>query len=94
MADAILAYQYNFPVEGSSDLSSDLAYRLARATVSGAGNLLRARAESAAQLRHDVTSRGGTTAAALQMLMPELGPLVARAVAAAAARPRVLSAPP
>ena len=74
-------------------LSPDLARRLARATVSGAGNLLRASAESATQLRLNVTSPGGTTAAALAVLMPELGSLMTRAVAAAAARSRALSAP-
>lgn len=74
-------------------LPADLAMQLARATVCGAGELARQSAESAAQLRINVTSPGGTTAAALAVLMDEgsgLPPLMARAVAAAAARGREL----
>lgn len=75
-------------------LAPDLAMRLARATVSGAGRLAEASPEAAAQLRVNVTSPGGTTAAALGALMDEtegLGPLMRRAVAAAAARGRELA---
>ena len=43
--------------------------RLARATVSGAGELLYRSEEPAAKLRTNVTSPGGTTAAALEVLM-------------------------
>lgn len=62
------------------------AARLARATVSGAGALLAADPAPAAALRQAVTSPGGTTAAALTVLMPELPPLMARAVHAARQR--------
>jgi pyrroline-5-carboxylate reductase len=76
-------------------LPADLAMRLARATVSGAGELAERSAEPADRLRIDVTSPGGTTAAALAVLMdPETGlaPLLRRAVRAAAARGRELGA--
>lgn len=75
-------------------LSPDVAMQLARATVCGAGELAHQSPEAAAQLRINVTSPGGTTAAALAHLMDEaagLAPLMARAVAAAAARGRELS---
>lgn len=73
-------------------LPEDLAMRLARATVCGAGELAHRAPEPAAQLRVNVTSPGGTTAAALAVLMAGdgLDPLMARAVAAAAARSREL----
>lgn len=67
--------------------------RLARATVTGAGELAYQSDESAAQLRINVTSPGGTTAAALEVLMDEeqgLTPLMTRAVAASAKRAREL----
>ena len=73
-------------------LSADVAMRLARATVSGAGELAHRSGESAAQLRVNVTSPGGTTAAALAVLMPELPGLMQRAVKAAADRGRELGA--
>lgn len=76
-------------------LPGDLAMRLARATVTGAGELAHRAGESAETLRVNVTSPGGTTAAALSVLMdPETGlpPLMARAVKAAAARGRELGA--
>jgi pyrroline-5-carboxylate reductase len=71
-----------------------LARRLADATVSGAGELLRQTGEDPAVLRKNVTSPNGTTYAALQVLMAENGlePLMKRAVAAADARSRELSA--
>lgn len=71
-----------------------LAERLARATVEGAGELLYRQPETgAATLRERVTSPGGTTAAALGVLMGEegLAPLMARAVAAAKKRAGELS---
>ena len=74
-------------------LAPDLALRLARATVAGAGALAEASEESPAQLRINVTSPGGTTAAALEVLMDEaagLPALMHRAVRAAAARSREL----
>lgn len=54
-------------------LPPDLAQTLARATVAGAGALLDIDPRSSAQLRKDVTSPGGTTAAALAVLMREGG---------------------
>jgi len=74
-------------------LPADLAMQLARATVCGAGELAHRAPESAAQLRINVTSPGGTTAAALAVLMdPATGlpPLMQRAVKAAADRGREL----
>ncbi len=61
------------------------AERLARATITGAGALLDADPRPPAELRRDVTSPGGTTEAALEVLMGAkgLGRLMARAVAAA-----------
>jgi pyrroline-5-carboxylate reductase len=75
-------------------LSADLALQLARATVAGAGALAEASDESPAQLRINVTSPGGTTQAALEVLMDEKGgfpDLLTRAVAAAANRGRELA---
>ncbi|MDT8856416.1 pyrroline-5-carboxylate reductase [Paracoccaceae bacterium Fryx2] len=74
-------------------LPAVLAMQLARATVTGAGELAHRAPETAAQLRVNVTSPGGTTAAALAVLMdPETGfpPLLRRAVKAAADRGREL----
>lgn len=74
-------------------LPADLAMQLARATVCGAGELAHQAPESASQLRINVTSPGGTTAAALAVLMDaETGfpPLLRRAVKAAADRGREL----
>src|SRR5699024_3096793 len=53
----------------AAGLPTDLAQRLARATVSGAGELLHQSPAPAAQLREQVTSPGGTTRAALDVLM-------------------------
>lgn len=74
-------------------LSPDVAMKLARATVCGAGELAYRADETAAQLRINVTSPGGTTAAALAVLMNEetgLPPLMTRAIKAAADRGREL----
>lgn len=73
-------------------LQPDLAARLARRTVSGAGALLEASAENPGRLRESVTSPGGTTEAALKVLMGDKGlkPLLEEAVAAATARARAL----
>jgi len=74
-------------------LPAEMAMQLARATVCGAGELAQQAPESAAQLRINVTSPGGTTAAALGVLMdPDSGfpPLLRRAVRAAAARSQEL----
>jgi pyrroline-5-carboxylate reductase len=74
-------------------LPADVAMRLARATVCGAGELAFQSPETAAQLRINVTSPGGTTAAALAVLMDEatgFPALLKRAVKAAADRGREL----
>lgn len=70
-----------------------LATTLARETVSGAGELLRRSEFASATLRQNVTSPGGTTAAALEVLMGPDGmqSLLARAVAAATKRSKELA---
>jgi len=74
-------------------LPADLAARLARATVAGSGELLYRSQVDATILRRNVTSPGGTTAAALDVLMAAdgLDPLMERAVAAATKRGRELA---
>ena len=75
-------------------LPAEVAARLARATVEGAGELLFQSPDvTAAELRESVTSRGGTTAAALEALMAEdgLAPLIERAARAAHKRAGALS---
>lgn len=74
-------------------LAPDLALELARATVAGAGALAEAADETPAQLRINVTSPNGTTAAALEVLMDAdngFPALLQRAVKAAADRSREL----
>ena len=71
-------------------LAPDLAMQLARATVCGAGELAHQSPETAEQLRINVTSPGGTTAAGLKVLMAELPDLMARTVTAATERGREL----
>ena len=77
----------------AAGLDEDLAQQLARATVSGSGALLDQVDQSAAELRGNVTSPGGTTEAALQVLMAEPGlqTLLTKAVAEATALARGLS---
>ncbi len=74
-------------------LPRDVAAKLARATVAGSGALLDADERDASQLRRDVTSPGGTTEAALKVLMAKggLAPLMAKAIAAAKKRAEELS---
>jgi pyrroline-5-carboxylate reductase len=74
-------------------LPAALAANLARATVSGAGELLHRSPLDMATLRHNVTSPGGTTSAALDVLMAAdgLDPVMERAVAAATRRGRELA---
>ncbi|MBB4185358.1 pyrroline-5-carboxylate reductase [Sinorhizobium terangae] len=74
-------------------LKADLAMRLARETVAGAGELLHQSPDDAAQLRQNVTSPGGTTAAALAILMADDGmqPLFNKAIAAARKRAEELA---
>jgi pyrroline-5-carboxylate reductase len=73
-------------------LPRPLAERLARTTVAGAGALLAADASPASVLREAVTSPGGTTAAALDVLMGKdgLSDLMKRAVHAARRRAEAL----
>ena len=77
----------------AAGLPADLAARLARATVAGSGELLHRSPLDAATLRQNVASPGGTTAAALGVLMAAdgLDPLMERAIAAAAKRSRELA---
>jgi pyrroline-5-carboxylate reductase len=77
----------------AAGLPGDLAARLARATVAGSGELLQRSPLDPASLRQNVTSPGGTTAAALDVLSGPhgLGELMARAVAAATERSRQLA---
>ncbi len=77
----------------AAGLEAALAKRLARETVAGAGALLAQSTEDAATLRQNVTSPGGTTAAALEILMGSGGleELLEKAVAAATARSRELA---
>lgn len=73
----------------AAGLPDDIAARLARATVEGAGELMFQDAGTPpSQLRINVTSPGGTTAAALSVLMADdgLAPLMERAVLAAQKR--------
>lgn len=76
-----------------SGLPADLAMRLARETVAGAGELLHQSPDPAETLRKNVTSPGGTTAAALAVLMAENGmqPLFDHAIEAARLRAEELS---
>ena len=73
-------------------LAPELSMQLARATVSGAGEMLHQLPDDAATLRKNVTSPGGTTAAALDVLIGEggLSPLMRRAAVAARDRAREL----
>ncbi len=77
----------------AAGLPAELAVRLARATVAGSGELARLSSEPAEILRQNVTSPGGTTRAALDILMAPDGleGLMVKAVAAAAARSRELA---
>lgn len=80
-------------------LPPDMAAKLARATVSGAGELLRQSDLSAGELRRNVTSPGGTTEAAISVLMGQidgspansLSALMTEAVKAAARRSKELA---
>jgi len=74
-------------------LPAELATRLARETVAGSGELLRRSEASSATLRQNVTSPGGTTAAALEVLMGADGmqQLMIRAIAAATKRSKELA---
>ncbi|HEY8335154.1 MAG TPA: pyrroline-5-carboxylate reductase [Tardiphaga sp.] len=77
----------------AAGLPEELATKLARATVAGSGELLHRSELDSATLRTNVTSPGGTTAAALEVLMAADGfaPLLQRAVAAATKRSQELA---
>ena len=77
----------------AAGLPHELAAKLARETVAGSGELLHRSDVSAATLRQNVTSPGGTTAAALEVLMGKdgLSQLMIRAIAAATARSKELA---
>jgi pyrroline-5-carboxylate reductase len=74
-------------------LPAELATKLARETVAGSGELLHRSEQDSATLRQNVTSPGGTTAAALEVLMGQDGmqPLMIRAIAAATKRSKDLA---
>jgi len=77
----------------AAGLPPTLAEALARATVAGSGELLHRSPLDAARLRQNVTSPGGTTAAALDVLMGKEGlqELMTKAISAAAKRSRELA---
>jgi pyrroline-5-carboxylate reductase len=77
----------------AAGLPADLSACLAKATVAGSGALAVSSSDDPAKLRADVTSPGGTTAAALAVLMGEGGlpDIMTRAVAAATARSKELA---
>jgi pyrroline-5-carboxylate reductase len=77
----------------AAGLPADLASRLARETVAGSGELLHRSTLDAATLRQNVTSPGGTTAAALEVLMGPGGfdELLTKAIVAATLRSRQLA---
>jgi pyrroline-5-carboxylate reductase len=77
----------------AAGLPPDLAMRLARVTVAGAGELVHQASEPASKLRENVTSPAGTTLEALKVLMAADGlqPLLTHAVAEATRRSRELA---
>ena len=77
----------------AAGLDAGLADHLARATIVGSAALLQASDLTAAELRRNVTSPGGTTAAALEILGGDEGlqKLMTAAVAAATKRGRELA---
>jgi pyrroline-5-carboxylate reductase len=77
----------------ASGLPQEVAVKLARATVAGAGELMRVTGLAADTLRQNVTSPKGTTYAALQVLMADDGlqPLMTKAIDAATRRSRELA---
>ncbi len=90
------AYLYAFvealeAAGAAAGLPEAAAQRLARATVAGAAALMGETGEEPSELRRQVTSPGGTTQAALNVLLPELQPLLARAIAANIARAEALA---
>lgn len=92
-AYVFLLIEYLAEAGVAAGLPAELAMRLARVTVSGAGELARRSPEPAATLRQNVTSPAGTTLEALKILMAEDGlkPLLTRAITAATRRSRELA---
>jgi pyrroline-5-carboxylate reductase len=93
------AYLYAFiealeAAGAAAGLTPKDAGRLARSTLTGAAALLAESGEDPAELRRQVTSPGGTTQAALEVLLGEAGlrPLLRDAVSAAARRSKELGA--
>ena len=93
------AYLYAFiealeAAGAAAGLAPEASRDLARATIAGAAMLLDQSGEDPAELRRQVTSPGGTTQAALDVLMGEkgFGPLMREAVAAAVRRSKQLAA--
>jgi pyrroline-5-carboxylate reductase len=93
------AYLYAFvecleAAGAAAGLSAAESSRLARSTITGAAALLDKSREDPAELRRQVTSPGGTTQAALDVMLGEDGlqPLLRRAVAAAVRRSKELGA--
>ena len=91
------AYLYAFvesreAAGAAAGLSPVDASRLARSTIAGAASLLAASGDEPAELRRQVTSPGGTTEAALNVLLGERGlpPLLREAVAQAVRRSKEL----
>jgi pyrroline-5-carboxylate reductase len=74
-------------------LQTEIAHRLAKATMEGTGAVLSRSPQTATQLREDVASTGGATQAGLQVLAEDdrLMKLIAQAVDAAASRSRELA---
>jgi pyrroline-5-carboxylate reductase len=92
-AYVFLLMEYLAEAGAASGLPLELARRLARVTVAGAGELARRSSEPVEQLRQNVTSPGGTTLEALRVLMADDGlkPLLVKAIAAATRRSRELA---
>jgi pyrroline-5-carboxylate reductase len=88
-----LLTQYLAEAGQAAGLPPELAQHLARSTMTGSAELMSQSDLTPWRLRENVTSPGGTTAAALEVLMAAdgLGPLLTKAVAAATARGRALS---
>lgn len=93
------AYLYAFiealeAAGAAAGLSPRDAQKLARSTLTGAAALLASSGEDPAELRRQVTSPGGTTQAALDVLLGEAGlaPLLREAVAGAVRRSKELGA--
>jgi len=77
----------------ANGLNAELSMTLAKATVAGAGLLAETSNEDPTNLRINVTSPGGTTAAALKILMDQdtgFNPLLSKAVEAASNRSKEL----